>query len=404
MQKLIIEEPYQFVPPHRGKLFFSFFKLILRRYLRAKHGIAADECRGIEHLRESLAAGHGIILAPNHSRLSDPMAMGLISIEADTFLHSMASWHVFKQDWITTFVTRRLGAFSIYREGLDRVALNTAIHILETAERPLVIFPEGCISRTNDQLGTLRDGASFIARAAARKRAAQTPAGKVVIHPVALKYRFQGDVDESLSPVLEEIEKRLSWQPQDHLSLVARIAKVGRALVCIKELEYFGAPQTGSIYQRLDRLTDHLLAPKEEEWLGARQEGDTIARVKALHWAILPDMVNNDVTDEERKRRWRQLGDLYLAQQLSCYRRGYVRPDSPPERFVETVEGFEEDLTDAARVHGPFHLTVEVGEAMEVSPVRERGATGDPLMRKLEDRLQSMLDRLADEFNAARVA
>jgi 1-acyl-sn-glycerol-3-phosphate acyltransferase len=404
MQKLLIEEPYEFVPPHRGKLFFSLFKLILRRYLRAKHGIAADECRGIERLRESLAAGHGIILAPNHSRLSDPMAIGLLSIEADTFLHSMASWHVFKQDWLTTFVTRRLGAFSIYREGLDRAALNTAIQILEEASRPLVIFPEGCISRTNDQLGTLRDGTSFIARAAARKRARQTPGGKVVIHPVALKYEFQGDVDASLCPVLTEIEQRLSWQPQDHLSLVARIAKVGRALVCIKELEYFGAPQSGSIYQRLDRLTEHLLLPKEEEWLGARQEGDTIARVKALHWAIMPGLVNNEVTPEERTRRWRQLSDLYLAQQLSCYRRGYVRPDSPPERFVETVEGFEEDLTDSARVHGPFRLTIEVGEAIHVSPNRDRSTAGDPLMGELEDRLQAMLNGLSDELNAARAA
>jgi hypothetical protein len=226
----------------------------------------------------------------------------------------------------------------------------------------------------------------------------------VVIQPVALKYEFRGDVEASLSPVLAEIEKRLSWQPQDHLSLAARIAKVGRALVCIKELEYFGAPQGGSIYQRLDRLTEHLLAPKEEEWLGARQDGDAIARVKALHWAIMPDLVNNEVTREERARRWRQLRDLYLAQQLSCYRRGYLRPDSPPERFVETVEGFEEDLTDSARVHGPFRLTIEVGEAIPVSPNRDRSTAGDPLMRELGERLQAMLDRLSRELHVARAA
>ena len=404
MQNLIIDEPYEFVPPHRGKFVFSMFKLILRRYLRKTHGIVSDHCTGIENLKESLDAGHGIILAPNHSRLSDPMAMGLLSIEADTFLHSLASWHVFKQDWLTSFVARRLGAYSIYREGLDRAALNCSVEILEKATRPLVIFPEGCISRTNDQLGILREGTSFIAHMAARRRAKQSPGGKVVIHPVALKYEFCGDVQESLTPVLEEIESRLSWQPQTHLGLIPRIAKVGRALVSLKELEHLGGPQTGSIYQRLDRLIDHLLFSKEEEYLGAKQDGDAVARVKNLHWAIVPDMAKDEITDEERARRWRQLADLYLAQSLSFYRQGYVRPDSPPERLIETVERIEEDLTDTARVHGPLKLRIDVGEAIEVSPNRERGAVVDPLMLQLEEKLQSMIDKLAEELTAVRAA
>lgn len=405
MQKLIIEEPYEFVPPHRGKLWFSLFKLYLRRHLRKTYGIASDECRGIEHLKQSLAAGHGVILAANHCRLSDPLAMGLLSIEAKTFLHTMASWHVFKQDWLTSFMARRLGAFSIYREGTDHAALKYAIDILKSASRPLIIFPEGSISRTNDRLGALMEGIAFVARNAAKRRAKQSPPGKVVVHPVALKYQFCGDLHEALSPVLDTIESRLSWQPQRHLQLMTRIAKVGRALLCLKELEYFGEPQSGSVYRRIDRLIDHLLMPKEEEWLGRSQpEEDTVARVKTLRSAILPGMVNGEATCEERDRRWRQLSDLYLAQQLSCYPRGYLGLDSPPERFVETVERFEEDLTDVAGVYGPFRVLIQVGEAIEVSPARERGATVDPLLQELAVRLRSMIGSLADELAVEEAA
>ena len=62
------------------------------------------------------------------------------------------------------WVLQRAGAFSIHREGMDREALKAAIQILVQAQRPLILFPEGIVTRTNDRLGTLQEGAAFIAR------------------------------------------------------------------------------------------------------------------------------------------------------------------------------------------------------------------------------------------------
>lgn len=402
MQNLFFDEPYKFIPPHEGKIWTAIFKRFLRRYLRKTHGIVQDECRGIERLRQSLDAGHGVILAANHCRPSDPMAMGLVTIEAEMLLYSMASWHVFKQDWLTTFMARRLGAFSVYREGMDRAALSFAIKALEEASRPVAIYPEGSISRTNDYVADLMPGIAFVARAAARKRAKQSPAGKVVIHPVALKYKFLGDVNEALPPVLEEIETRFSWQPQRHLPLVARIAKVGRALLSLKEVEHFGSSQPGSVYGRIDRLIQHLLGPLENEWQVIKPAEDTVIRAKDLRQAIFPDLVGGTISEKERERRWRQLAIIYLAQQLSLYRHDYVRPDSPPERLLETVERFEEDVTDVTRIYGPLKLVIEVGEPIEVSPNRVRNADVDPLLLELRERLQSMITKLADELSDSR--
>lgn len=402
MQPVVFDEPYEFIPPYRGTFWARLFRLYLKRHLRREYGIAHSECRGLEKLRQSLDAGHGIVLAPNHCRPADPMAMGLLSQALNFNLFSMASWHVFKASRMTAIVARRLGAFSVYREGMDRQALNCAIEILENATRPLVIFPEGVITRTNDRLGVLMEGTAFIARSAAKRREKQTPAGKVVIHPVALRYQFQGDLEATLAPVLADIESRLSWQPQQSLSLISRIRKVGTALLTLKEVEYLEEPQTGSLYKRLERLIDQILMPLEQEWLKGNSTGDVIARVKALRSAILPDMVKSELPEEERQRRWRQLEQVYLAQSLSFYPRDYVLPSSPPERLLETVERFEEDLTDHVRVHGPMKLIMEVGDAIEVSPHRAKGEKTDPVMQELESSLKTMLHGLAEELAQER--
>ena len=401
MQPVIFEEPYEFIPPYRGRLWSRLFRLVLKGYLRRNDGIAESECRGTERLQRSLDAGHGIVLAPNHCRPSDPMAIGLLNEAMKIDLYSMASWHVFKTDWLTRFIVRRLGAFSVYREGMDRQALNCAIDILERAERPLVIYPEGVITRTNDRLAVLMEGTAFIARAAARRREKQNPHGKVVIHPVAMRYKFLGNLEATIGPVLTDIETGLSWRPQDHLPLIQRIRKLGTALLTLKEVEYLGQAQSGSLYNRLERLIDKVLVPLEAEWLNGHRAGEVVARVKALRIAILPDMIKAELPEDERERRWRQLQQLYYVQQLSFYPRHYVMPNSPPERILETVERFEEDLTDTARVHGPLKLIIEVGEAIEVSPERPKG-DADPVMQELESRLKQQLDDLAEELARER--
>jgi hypothetical protein len=302
----------------------------------------------------------------------------------------MASWHLFMQSRLQTFVLRRLGAFSIYREGMDRTSLNTAIDILEKGPRPLVIFPEGVVSRTNDHLNALLEGTSFIARAAAKKRASATPPGQVVVHPLAIRYRHGGDARLAIEPVLSEIEHRLSWRPQKQLSLEERIAKVGLGLLALKEIEYLGQPQTGTLAERLHGLIEGLLVPLEKEWLKGQRDAYVVERIKKLRAAVVPDMAKPDMPSAERARRWVQLTQMYVAGQLGCYPPDYLAANPPAERLLETVERYEEDLTDKTRVHAPLHVAVTVGDAIVVSPNRERGGE-DPVLVGIERQLKQML-------------
>ena len=387
MQNIVVAEPYRFVPPHRGGFWpWLFGRLLVRGKLRA-FGVEQLEFKGLERLRASFAAGHGVMLTPNHCRPCDPFVILALLASEGRSAYSMASWHLFKQSWMQTWFLRKAGVFSIYREGLDRESLRLAFELLAEARRPLVLFPEGVVTRSNDRLLDLMDGTAFIARNAAKTRGDK---GKVVVHPVAIRYLHDGDTKSAVTAVLQDIERRLSWRARPDLPVLERIAKVGGALLALKEIEHLGAQQPGSMADRIDRLVDHLLVPLEQEWRKGKREDNVVARVKALRIAIVPELATGDLAEDERARRWRHLEDCYVAQQLSLYPRGYL-DDATPERLLETVERFDEDLTDDARIHRPMRVVVEVGDAIPVSAQRERGADGDPLMETLRTSLETML-------------
>jgi 1-acyl-sn-glycerol-3-phosphate acyltransferase len=391
MQNIVIDKPYTPVPPHRGRIWPRILMHYVPRVLRKQYGVVRVECVHADRLKESIQAGHGIILAPNHCRDEDPLVLAILSRAVGSPFFIMASAHLFMQPGLRAFLLQKAGAFSVYREGIDRAAVNTAIEILETAERPLVIFPEGFIARTNDRLNELMEGTAMIARSAAKKRAKMEPAKNVVAHPLAIRYKFHGDINVVATEILDEIEARLSWRPNKNLPLLERIYKVGSALLTLKELECIGQPQTGEIGARLANLINAILNPLEDEWADGQHDLSVNARVKRLRSAILPDMVKNEIDETERQRRWRQLADVYLANQLFHYPPDYVKSNPTPERILETLERFEEDLTDRIRVHGPISATITVGNAIQVSPTREARGTSDPLLQQIDSQLREML-------------
>jgi len=152
-----------------------------------------------------------------------------------------------------------------------------------------------------------------------------------------------------------------------------------------------GRPQTGDIRARLESLINAVLGPREDEWAGGKHDGSVNARVKRLRTAILPDLIKGELPETERARRWQHLADAYLAQQLFHYPPDYLVGDVPPTRLIETVERFEEDLTDRARKHGEITATITVGEAIEVAPERAARGGDDPLLTEIERQLRAML-------------
>lgn len=400
---VFIEKPYQFVPPLTAAWpVKTLARIGVHRCLLRQQGIVEIEVRNADRLKRSVSAGHGVMLTPNHPRTSDPIVMCELIAATGIPFFTMASWHLFNQSVRETIGIRMMGAFSVNREGLDKTSVDYAIKVLQNAQRPLLIFPEGTTSGTNDQLMALMDGPAFIARTAAKRRA-KSSAAKVVVHPVGIRYLFGGDVDVACDPVLTTIENKLTWRAQPDAPLVQRIVKIGDALLRLKELQYGILPDNQlSLKQRQNNLVNRLLCPLEKEWLGSTSDAGIAIRIKNLRVKIFPDLSLNKLSASERKRRWHHLEDTYLAQQIDCYPEQYLAEHPSVDRILETVEKFEEDLTDQCRVHKPMRVIIDVDNAIEVSPQRQRGAKTDPLSEEIKLRLEARLNDLQSESKSFR--
>ena len=334
------------------------------------------------------------------------MVLGTLRTELGVPTFSMASWHLFKQDGLmgraNAWMMRNLGAFSVFREGNDRAALSCAIDALVTGERPLVLFPEGVVSLANDAPGPLLDGTAVIARSAAKRRAklvqkeGREADGGVVIHPLGLRYEFLDDPVPAAEKVLSRLERRLGKWPDPAVPQFVRTHQLGDALLALREVEFTGAAKSGDVFDRAEDLIEDLLTPTEAR-LELDPGGTTVTRVKAIRTTILPLLQDRATPAETKRKLRRDLHAAFIAQQTHFnYPRGYLTPDSPPERLIETLQRFDEDLNDTAATLGRWRVRVNIGEAIPVSPDRPRGVA-DPLLGEVDAGIRRQIGLPAEE-------
>ncbi|MFK8113027.1 MAG: lysophospholipid acyltransferase family protein [Rubripirellula sp.] len=402
MTNVVLDRPYEFIPPHRGNFWPSFIQTfrIVDKYLKRKEGVVGYECRGLEHFKASVDRGDGILLAPNHCRYADPLVLGWPAREISVHLYAMASWHLFNKGRFDSFAITKMGGFSVNREGLDRQSLETAINAIAGAERPLVLFPEGTTNRTNDVLKPLLDGVAFIARSAARKRA--KAGGQVVMHPIALKYLCVGDVHEWAHSQLQKIEDRLGWRlsiDKSSKGILDRTVRLAEGLLCLKEIEYFGESKSGDLPSRRDRLIQHTLASTESRLGIETTEENVRSRVRTIRTAVVTQFFQTQDASEHFRLR-ADVVAAELAQELLSYPDCYLLADQVTDtRIVETIQRMQENLWGKADVSIPLRVVVQFDEPVVVPPEKAPRGQTDPLMSGLETALNRMLASLSEEAN-----
>src|SRR4051794_29962368 len=111
MQNIVSDKPYRFVPPYHSTRWVGLLRAVLLRKARTRFGVTKVETVAAEKLRASLDAGHGIIVAPNHSRDCDPIVLGGLSKAVGAHFFLMASAHLFMQGWLQRWALNRGGGF-----------------------------------------------------------------------------------------------------------------------------------------------------------------------------------------------------------------------------------------------------------------------------------------------------
>ena len=95
--------------------------------------------------QENVPEVGGVIIAPNHLSLADPLPVGMGLTRPAYF---MASTQIFAIPVLRT-ICKWLRAFPVKQDSPDRAALRKAEKLLQAGEA-LVIFPEGHVAETNE--------------------------------------------------------------------------------------------------------------------------------------------------------------------------------------------------------------------------------------------------------------
>ncbi len=146
--------------------------------------------------------------------------------------------------------------------------MDTAVDTLIEAFRPLIVFPEGAVFRTNDLCATATRRSGVSGAYSGSQKGNKQDGGQVLIHPVAIKYLYRGDIRQAVTPgdrrdrgAIDLVASPLPLSAGTDQQDIA-------ALLSLKEIEYLGGPQEGSVFERQTGLVDHF----------ARTAGRKVAR------------------------------------------------------------------------------------------------------------------------------
>jgi 1-acyl-sn-glycerol-3-phosphate acyltransferase len=392
MNRQPYQTPPRYWPPLLSKWWVELCRPLRLRELHRKQKILRIDIDGLGPLRKLLDENAGVLITPNHSFHYDSYILFEAAHRVCRPFHIMTAWQVFAMSsWLERWWMQRHGCFSIDRESNDLQALRQSVNILVDSPYPLVVFPEGDIYHTNDQVTPFREGAAAIALAAARRAKR-----KIYCVPCALKCWYVKDPTPALLRLMDRLEQRLLWRPRPDLSLPRRVLRLADGALSLKEVEHLGHPRTGGLPQRASYLADTILR-RQERFYELEQISEQVPeRVKELRRSIIQRMEQPRTDVNDLARFQSDMEDLFFVIQLYSYPGDYLVRDQSIERIAETLDKFEEDLLRAnlPGVRGTRRVAVRFGEPIPVAPERQRRDAVPLFSRALETKVQQLLDAL----------
>ncbi|MFH1267831.1 MAG: 1-acyl-sn-glycerol-3-phosphate acyltransferase [Planctomycetota bacterium] len=390
MNRQPFEKPPRWWSPMLSPGWVRFWRPVRMRKQLKKQRLLEVEVRGLEHVREAVAAGHGVLITPNHASHADCYAFYTAADRLGYPFYVMIAWQNFVRDGrLKQLALRQHGGFSVDREGTDMRAFRQAVEILQSRPNPLTIFPEGDVYHVNDRITPFREGPAAMAIMAARKGSRP-----IVCIPCGIKYRYVEDPTPELLRLMADLERAIFWRPRPDLALDHRIYHFAEGVLALKEIEFLGHTSSGPVPKRVSELAEFILGQ-----IGARYGQDPSGvsvpeRVKSLRRHAIEQLEQLPEGDPRRTEYEDDLADLFMVVQAFSYPGDYVRQRPSVERMAETLDKFEEDVlgVKTATIRGARAATVTFGDPIPVDPARGKKTAAQTLTRTLEERVQGLLD------------
>ena len=347
-----------------------------------------------------------VVITPNHPTNTDPALVFELSRRAGIPFHYLCcreafdGWHGY---W--GWIIQRLGAYSVVRGTIDRESFRYTRELLAKPKSKLVIFPEGEVYSQNDSLLPFQVGAIQLAlwgQEAAREREPDT---RILLLPIALRYRFAGDVRPELSRKLSRMESKLKLPLLPHNDLYVRMRRVAVSVLSSVETEYSLDEKGAEKLSAAEDLTPRFMAAKEASLARAASlldvrempKGSMPERMRVLLHRAEAELHEAEsestpvaIATQRRERillAWRDLERL--ANWIAVYD-GYAAQNPSPERIAEVIFRLENDVCGTATYAGPRIATVKVGQPIEL-PEKIARTEMPQWTQKLENAVAALL-------------
>ncbi len=389
-------EPPRWWSPKSSRFWMGFWTP-LRLYQQVRNERIVDiRVEGVELVERAIRRKQGVLITPNHPGHADCYLLWEALNRLPKKCYVMTAWQAFAMyKPIDVYIWRQHGCFSVNREGNDLRAIKFAVRVLSNTSRPLVIFPEGDVYHLNERVTPFRDGVGAIAHSAVRQGERS-----VACFPCALKYEYVRDPSPELRGVMERLERRYGLPVAAGAPLEKRIHRFLAAALSVRERQYLGRVQEGTLNARFESLADEILNRLETTHQLRRPVLATVPeRVKQLRQLLIRQELNAPDTTT-RAMLQQEKDDLFFVIQLFSYygdnRNDYVAERPTVERVAETIDKLEEDFLDAvtAGVRGKRRGIIRFGEPLVIEQSADRDQSRE-LAHQLQLRVQGLLDELA---------
>ncbi len=363
--------PYQFVPPRPSPLLISLTQLIVGKLaLPGRRHLVKDlEIRGRSPLHEACSKGARFVLLPNHSTHSDPQVMLEVSRRLGIRPSFMAAYDVFTRSRIQGWYMQRTGAFSVDREGGDRKSMKCATDIVVAGKYPLILFPEGNVYLSNDQVAPFAEGASYIALRAQKAVGTEQP---VYAIPVSLKFTYLEDVRGILKQIIDDLARQFDTELDRNADFGSEVMRISTTALnrFLGQRGYTSPDQAGTVDDQIHHAAGQIIAALERKMkLKVPPDVDQTGRIRRIRATVHAVRTDPDrEVDHSAANHWAD--EAMLALRILGYRGGYMAINPTLDRVAETVARLQEDVHSRIfRPVGRRRCIVQLGTPIDL---RER--------------------------------
>lgn len=392
------DQPYRFFPPSYFAPTAWLIRRFNRRWLSTKLKIDQVELHGRENL-QSLAPSTHVVLVPNHPTHCDASIILEVCRQLGIKPRVMAAYDLYHRGLLDPWILKRVGCFSVDREGSDKPAMEEAAKTIVAGQFALTLFPEGNVYLENDRVTPFHDGAAFLAVRAAKQLAEKNI--RVVCVPISTKATHLRDCKAELRDVFELMSakvgialdrKRTPLEQLRAIGLAALRFELGRRGIVVPDGDDLKALVATAAAGVLDKLEPSL-------GLEVKKDADPLDRVRAARRIIHEIRIDPDRAGEHAAAA-RHADDAMLAFRIASYSGNYVAERPSLDRIGETLEKLYEDTHEVfLKPYSSRKAIVRINKPFDATALLQSGAKQKQVIHDLTDALERSCQAGVDENN-----